>query len=294
MPHVGIKGMLTEARQNQYGVLSLLAGNMDMILGMIAAAESQNAPLILTFNQDVSPQVPMELAFPMIVNAAERASVPVATTLDHGDSLETAVKAIHLGVSSVMFDGSKLSYDENVKQTREIVRVAHALSVDVEAELGSIAGSSVDTASSTASLTPDSNSNGSFFTDPDMAVDFIAQTGVDALAISFGNVHGTYAGEPVLDFDLVRTIFRQVKIPLVMHGASGLADEEYQKIVECGISKVCYYSAMGKRAANDIRGMLEETGHDGARYHEIVSQAIEFFRADTINLMKLVGCIGVV
>ena len=293
MPLVGIKEILTRARHKRYGVLSLLGGNLDMVIGQVQAAEEQRAPLILAFNQEVTPQVPMELGMPMLVSAAKRARVPVATILDHGDSLESAVRAIHLGSSSVMFDGSTLPYEENVKQTQEVVRVAHALGVSVEAELGSIAGSAAETGGVAASTAdPDDNDPSSAFTDPELALDFVGRTGVDALAISFGNVHGTYQGEPNLDLGLVREIHSRVDIPLVMHGASGLADSEYQKIVESGISKVCYYTAMGKRAANDIHRWLEDAGPDGAVYHGIISRGIDFFRADTAYVMSLVGCIG--
>jgi fructose-bisphosphate aldolase class II len=132
----------------------------------------------------------------------------------------------------------------------------------------------------------------SAFTDPGLAAEFVERTGVDALAISFGNAHGTYRGEPDLDLELVREIFARVEVPLVMHGASGLADDEYQKIVEAGISKVCYYTAMGKRAAKDIRACLEKEEQDGAVYHQIISWAIDSFRADTERVMALVGCIG--
>ena len=270
-----------------------MGGNLDMVIGQVAAAEEQRAPLILAFNQEVTPQVPLELAMPMLVNVAQRASVPVATTLDHGDSLESVVRAIHLGTSSVMFDGSTLPYEENVKQTKEVVRVAHALGVSVEAELGSIGGSAAE-AGGASSLTeaPGTDDPGGAFTDPELALDFVERTGVDALAISFGNVHGTYRGEPNLDLDLVREIYTLVDVPLVMHGASGLADGEYQKIVESGISKVCYYTAMGKRAAKDIQSWLEDTDQDGAVYHQIISKAIDSFRVDTERVMALVGCIG--
>jgi fructose-bisphosphate aldolase class II len=286
MPLVGIKEILTEARRRRYGVLSLLGGNLDMVIGQVAAAEELRAPLILAFNQEVTPEVPLELAMPMLVNVANRAKVPVATTLDHGDSLESVVRAIHLGSSSVMFDGSTLPYEENVKQTKEVVRVAHALGVSVEAELGSIAGSAAETGA------PVDDGPSSAFTDPDLALDFVKRTGVDALAISFGNAHGTYRGEPNLDLDLVREIHALVDVPLVMHGASGLADSEYKKIVESGISKVCYYTAMGKRAAKDIHRQLEDADRDGAVYHQIISWAIDAFRADTERVMALVGCIG--
>ena len=293
MSLVGIKELLTEARRRRYGVLSLLGGNMDMVLGQVAAAEALRAPLILAFNQEVTPQVPLEIAMPMLVNIAQRAEVPVATTLDHGDSLESVVRAIRLGTSSVMFDGSTLPYEDNVRQTRQVVQVAHAVGVSVEAELGSIAGSAAEAGAVAAAVVEDDEAR-SAFTDPTLAVDFVNRTGVDALAISFGNVHGTYQGEPRLDLDLVRKIHSLVEIPLVMHGASGLADEEYPRIVASGISKICYYTAMGRRAADDILRMLTEAGEGGAVYHQIISEAISFFRADTEKVMELVGCIGVV
>jgi len=292
MPLVGIKEILTEARVRQYGVPSLLGGNLEMVIGHIAAAEQLRAPLIITFTQSVTPKVPMEVGMPLIVSAAMRAKVPVASILDHGDSLESVVRAIHLGTSSVMFDGSLLPYEENVRQTKEVVRVAHTLGVDVEAELGRIAGSSTETGS--VAVPTDENDHGSMFTDPGLALDFVERTGIDALAISFGNVHGLYTGEPKIDLELVREIFALVEVPLVMHGASGLADNEYQKIVKSGISKINYYSVMGRRAVNDIRGQLEDSGQEEIVYHEIISRAIDFFRDDTVRVMKLMGCVGVV
>lgn len=285
MPLVSSKEILTEARNKRYGVLSLLAGNLEMVIGEIMAAEEQGAPLILVFNQEVTPKVPIELGIPFMVNAAKNAEVPVATILDHGQSLESVVKAIHLGSSSVMFDGSTLPYEENIRRTKEVVRVAHAVGVSVEAELGGIAGSSVDLEDSG----PETS-----FTDPDMAVDFVERTEVDALAISFGNVHGVYRGEPNLDLDLVRRMYSMVDIPLVMHGASGLDKSEYKKIVESGISKVCYYTAMGIGAGNDLRRMLADAGQDAIVYHQIISRAIDFFYSDTKRLMDVVGCSGVV
>jgi fructose-bisphosphate aldolase class II len=283
MPLVSSKEILVEARKKGYGVPSLLVGNLEMVVGSIMAAEARRSPLILPFNQRVTPKVPMELGIPLAVNAAQRASVPVAVILDHGQSLEEVVRAIHLGASSVMFDGSRLPYEENMKQTEQVVRVAHAVGICVEAELGGIGGSSVDL--------KDSGSESSF-TEPELAMDFVESTGVDALAISFGNAHGLYRGEPNLDLDRVRRIYALTDVPLVMHGASGLAENQYKKIVESGISKVCYYTAMGIGAANDLRSMLAEADPDSTVYHHLISRSIDYFRADTTRLLDLLGCSG--
>ena len=294
MPQVGIRGMLTEARQKRYGVLSLLGGNLDMVLGQVAAAEACRAPLILALNEGVTPHVPMDLAMPMLVAVAQRATVPVATILDHGRSIADVERAIDLGTSAVMFDGSGLAYDENVRITAEVVRIAHSVGVDVEAELGSIAGSAEWKPRDSGSEQPPAEPPKGVATDPELARDFVQKTNVDALAISFGNVHGTYQGDPCLDLDLVRQIRSQVEIPLVMHGGSGLDFGEYPIIVRSGISKIGYYTAAGIRAASFIKRELTQSANETAVYHDIIAMSIDFFRQDTARLIELVGCAGVV
>lgn len=294
MPLVGIRGMLSEARQKGYGVLSLLGGNLDMVLGQVAAAEAQRAPLILAFNQGVTPHVPMELGMPMLVRVAQRATVPVATILDHGRSIADVERAIDLGTSAVMFDGSDLAYDENVRMTAEVVRIAHRAGVDVEAELGSIAGSAEWKPKDSSGDRHPAEPPKGVATDPSLAREFVQKTKVDALAISFGNVHGTYQGDPCLNLDLVRQIHSQVEIPLVMHGGSGLDFSEYSKIVQAGISKVGYYTAAGIRAANFLKSVLTQAADDTVVYHDIIEMSIGFFRQDTARLIELVGCAGVV
>ncbi len=283
MPLVNSKDILAEARRKKYGIPSLLAGNMEMIVGATKAAEMKRAPLILAFNQEVTPGIPLELGLAVAVTAARQASVPVATILDHGHSLEDVVRAIKVGTSSVMFDGSGLSYEENVSQTRQVVELAHAVGVCVEAELGGIAGSSVNIGASG----PAAN-----LTDPDQAADFVARTGVDVLAISFGNAHGVYQGEPQLDLARVRQIHARVTIPLAMHGASGLADGEYGRIIASGISKVCYYTAMALGASRDLRQMMAAGDERATIYHHLISRSIDYFYADAGRLLDLVGCTG--
>ncbi|MFC1975991.1 class II fructose-bisphosphate aldolase [Chloroflexota bacterium] len=288
MPLVGIKEILVDARKKKYGIPCLLAGNLEMIIGQIKAAEAQASPLILAYNSGVTPQVPMELAMPLIVNAARQARVPVASILDHGQSLEVAVQAIQLGSSSVMFDGSALPYEENVKQTKEIVRVAHAVGVSVEAELGSIGGSSVEIGMT--SMVDSNVDPANYFTDPQRAADFVERTGVDVLAISFGNVHGPYRGEPNLDLNRVRTIYDLADIPLVMHGASGLINDDYGRIIASGISKINYYSAMGRSASQNLKRTMMEADDETMIYHQTISWGIDYFYMETKKLLDLLGC----
>ncbi len=285
MPLVNSKTILAEARRKRYGIPSLLAGGTEMIIGQIKAAEAKRSPLILAFNQKVTPKTPLALGLTLAVTAARQAQVPVATILDHGHGIEDIMQAIQAGTSSVMFDGSHLPYEENVRQTREIVKIAHAVGVCVEAELGGIAGSSIDL----ADAGPESR-----LTDPDQAADFVAQTGVDVLAISFGNAHGVYQGQPELDLERVQKIHARVDIPLAMHGASGLAAEDYPRIISSGISKICYYTAMARGASQDLKQMLVEAEADSLIYHNIINRAIDYFCAESQKLFDLVGAVGVI
>jgi fructose-bisphosphate aldolase class II len=260
-----------------------LAGDLEMTIGAIRAAEAVGAPLILAYNAQVTPQVPMALLVPAMVRAAERAAVPVATILDHGPSLEAAVQAIQLGISTVMYDGSRLPFDENVRTTQEVVRVAHAAGVDVEGELGAIGGSSVELGYAGAA---------GEFTDPALAVEFVRRTGVDILAISFGNAHGVYAGAPELDLARVRTIADSVETPLAMHGGSGLAEERYAAVIAAGISKVNYYAAMGIAVTRTLQAYLAAAPETDLIYHHVIQVAVEQFDVETRRLLAILGGVG--
>jgi fructose-bisphosphate aldolase class II len=282
MPLVNSKIILAQARQKKYGIPSLLAGNLEMVVGGIKAADERRSPLILAFNQGVTPQIPLELGLSLAASAAQKASVPVAVILDHGYNLEDVVRAIKAGTSSVMFDGAALPYEENVRQTRQVVKLAHAVGVCVEAELGGIAGSYNLGESGPASQ----------LTDPEQAAEFVERTGVDVLAISFGNVHGVYRGEPNLDLERVLQIHHRVAVPLAMHGASGLPESYYTKIIESGISKVCYYTAMALGASNALRQTMAEGDEKATIYHHLIARAIDYFYNDTKRLLDLLGCSG--
>jgi fructose-bisphosphate aldolase class II len=290
MPLVSAKEILMDARARKYGIPNLLAGNVEMILGQVRAAEAENAPLMLAFNQGVTPQIPLEIGVPLMVTAARLATVPVATILDHGHTLEDIVKTIQLGSSSVMFDGSDLPYEENVRQTCEIVRVAHALGVSVEAELGSIGGSSIELGYATPVSTEEDPTH--FFTDPDLTVDFVRRTGIDSLAISFGNTHGPYRGEPHLDLDRVRQIYARVEIPLVMHGASGLADIDYGNLIDSGISKINYYTAIARGASQDLKQVVNQADEETMIYHQTIAWGINYFYQETRKLLSLLRGTG--
>ncbi len=283
MPIVPLADALTTARRERVGVPNLWGGSTEKILGHLRAAEELQVPISLCYVRALCPELPMEYGFEMMVGAARRATVPVAVILDHGTSLEECVTAIHSGASGVMYDGSHLPFEENVQNTGEVVRVAHAAKVSVEAELGSVGGSAIEYGSN--------DTIEGQLTDPDRVVEFVERTGVDCLAVSVGNAHGSYKGVPNIRHDLIRAIRAKVDIPLVMHGASGLPDAEYLRIVESGITKINYYSGMSIAAVEALRAFLKSS--DGSvGCHNVVRHMIEWYTNETRRLLMLMGARG--
>lgn len=267
-----------EARKGGYAVPHFLGGSMEMIIAEIKAAEDERSPLAIGFAPEVFYMVPMEMSIPIITDAAKRARVPVATQLEHGKDFDTIAKAIRLGITSVMFDGSSLPYEENIRKTKEIVKMAHSFGVSVEAELGSVGGSALANVEIKESL----------FTDPQIVPDFIEKTGVDSLAISFGNFHGKYRGTPKLDYEVVKRISELVETPLVMHGGSGLTESEYKRCIECGISNIHFYTYVTLGLWDHLR---QSVGIPQANpvYHQFVDWTIEYFYKQTVNVIKMLG-----
>jgi len=283
MAHVTIAEILKNTKKEKFGIPCLAGSTLEMIIGIIKAAEDKNSPVIICYNKQLSPEIPIEISMPLIVNAAERSRVPVATILDHGSDFDLILKAIHYRSSSVMFDGSGLPFKENILKTIEIVKIAHALNVSVEAELGGVGGSALE-----ATLTSGMES---IFTSLNEVQEFVESTGVDALAISFGNAHGRYMGEPKLDLELVRKISQLVNIPLVMHGASGLELETYKSIVESGISKINYFSAMCRGIYEKMKNFLESVGEDAFCINTI-PMSINYWYEETSTLLDALNCKG--
>lgn len=280
MSLANFKELLSDARDNHYAVPCLIAGNVEMAIGQISAAEEKKSPVILAFPPSVMPFVPSSLYIPFLIQAAKKASVPVAVQLDHGFEYNEIISCIKSGVSAVMFDGSGLEYDCNVARTKDIVKVAHALNVSVEAELGFVGGS-----------ISDDNGSASKMTDPAMVKDFVAKTDIDALAISIGNLHGKYKSEPNLDLERLRSIRAITDTPLVLHGGSGLTTADYKNLIKNGISDVHFYSYL---AAGVWPSLKEKAGSSCKNpiYHEIMKWTIEYYINAGKNVMDLMESTG--
>ena len=229
MAIVTTKEMLLKAQKEGYAVGAFNAENMEMVQAVIAAGEELKAPVIIQTTPGTLDYASVELFSAMIKAEAEKASIPVALHLDHGSSFELAAKAIKAGYTSIMIDGSKKKFDENVAISSEVVKMAHAMGIPVEAELGTVGGKEDNHSVS---------ENEKSYTDPAEAEEFAKLTQVDFLAVGIGNAHGFYKGTPQLKFDILEETKKRVTIPIVLHGASGIPDEDIKKATGLGICKV--------------------------------------------------------
>ncbi len=291
MTLVNLKELLADAENKDYAIGAYNVFNLEMVRAVIAAAEKMRSPVILAFAQVHLPLVPFDQIAPIILAAAQKAQVPVAAHLDHGRDEKLLEQAMNLGFTSVMFDGSDLPFAENIRQTKNIVEYAGTLGISVEAELGIVAGTEDGSDSQRTTGFGDSAKN---FTDPDQAKVFARETGIDALAVAFGTAHGVYLEKPMLDFQRLEKIKRLTGLPLVMHGGSGLEDNEYQKSIECGIRKINYYSTLGHELANKIKWHLEQNEVEQKKscYHDIVHWVMSTIEEDVSRTMGIFGCAG--
>ena len=242
---VTLKELLDQAKIEHKAVGAFNGTTLEAIRGIIQAAEELNCPVILQHAQSHDDIINLEEIGPVMKYYAERAKVPVALHLDHGSSFERCVQALRLGFTSVMYDASAKSFEENAEETKEIVRIAHAVGASVEAEIGHIFTSEVvHGEGGSADSKDDYDDLDDIYTDPEVAKKFVELTGVDCLAIAFGTTHGVYLTEPKLDLPRVAKIREAANVPLVMHGGSGVSDEDYAVAIENGICKVNYYTYM--------------------------------------------------
>lgn len=252
MALVNLKDVIWDAYRHKYAVGSFNVINMEFLEAIIGAAERMYSPVILAIAEVHFPYVNIENITPAIRDVARRARVPVVIHLDHGTSFEAIIRALRAGFTSVMFDGSLLPFEENVNRTREIVKICHAVGVTVEAELGHVTGGEGGTDEG-QSLSPEE-----YYTRVDEAEEFVRRTGVDCLAVAVGTVHGLYKGEPHLDFDRLARLNDTLRIPLVLHGGTGLSPHDFRKAISLGVAKINFYTGMSVAACDAIRESLKQ------------------------------------
>ncbi len=246
------------AEERKIAAGSFNASGLEAVEAEIAAAGELNLPIIIQFAQCHESWVPLSTIGPIMIDMAKKASIPVCVHLDHGETLEYLQQALEIGFTGIMYDGSVLPYEENLANTKKAVEMAGKYGASVEAELGSMGRRESGAGNDGAGTDDDTK----IYTDPELAAAFVAETGIDALACSFGTTHGIYLTEPRLDFDVVRNVrMKTNNIPIVMHGGSGVSREDYRKAVESGVRKINYFTYMdkagGATAADYIRGLKD-------------------------------------
>ena len=248
MALVKMKDLLRRAEEKNIGCGAFSVGNMEMVRGAIRAAEELDTPIILQIAEVRLKNSPLHLMGPMMVQAAKEAKVDVAVHLDHGLTFGTVDKALELGFTSVMLDASTLPFEENIARVKAVVEKARKYGATVEAELGLVGGSE-----------DGSCDHGIRCTDPDDAVVYARETGIDALAVAIGNAHGNYPVAPTLAFDVLEKIHERVDIPLVLHGGSGITDKDFQRVISLGIRKVNIATASFNSLTAHVEKYMEST-----------------------------------
>ena len=259
---VNMRDLLEDAEKGNYAVGSFSVANMEMVLGVLKAAEELNAPVILQIAEVRLKQSPLEIIGPLMVAAAENASTPVAVHFDHGKTIEKITEALDIGFTSVMFDGSHLPLEENIEMTKKVISTAEEYDAAVEAEIGCVGGSEDGSEDIAINCT-----------NPDDAVRFEKETGVDALAIAIGNAHGNYKSTPKLRFDILKQVDDMTDTPLVLHGGTGISPEDFVKCSKTGIKKINIATATFDSVENNVREAYKDGNIKG--YYDLHEAEIE-------------------
>lgn len=273
---VNMKEMLEKARQGRYGIGLFNAVNVEMARAVIETAEELRAPVIVGTAEVLLSAMPLERVAEYLVPMARKASVPVAVHYDHGLTFDKCMEALALDFSSVMYDCSTAAYEENIAKVAEMTGICHAKDVTVEGELGHVGDNE-----GAGKLENPSD----YYTDPAVAADYVRRTGVDALAVAVGNAHGDYKFPPKLDFDRISAIRDAAGVPLVLHGGSGLSDDDFREAVRRGVCKINIFTDLDKAGKAGIEkglrdgaaGMTGLMPYEIEAMKEVVRSKIELF-----------------
>ena len=274
---VNLNDVLKKAQKEKYAVGLFNTTDTDMLQAVIEAAEESRSPVILGTAEVLLPYGELKLIAPSVIAAAKRASVPVVVHYDHGLTFERCLEALQLGFSSVMFDGSAKAYGQNIEETKEIVKIAHAFGASVEGEIGHVG----EAAQGDESLE-------NMYTTIAEAKEYLENTGVDALAVAIGSAHGVYKKKPKLNVERLKEIADAVSVPLVLHGGSGLSDDDFKNTIREGIAKVNIFTDLclaGERAMKD--GAEKKLG-----YLETRNLKVEYIKEAVKHKMSLFGSVN--
>ena len=280
---VNLDQVLEKAKTEKYAVGLFNTHDTDMLEAAIGAAEEARSPIIIGTAEVLLPYGDLPLIAPALVAVAKRATVPVVVHYDHGLTFEKTMEALQLGFSSVMYDASAKPYAENIAETKEVVKIAHAFGATVEGEIGHVG------------LAADGDDKNGQYTTVEEAVDFQTKTGVDALAVAVGTAHGVYKTKPCLQFGRIAELKAAVAAPLVLHGGSGLSDDDFRQAINCGIAKLNIHTDM---VIAGMKAMREQCAcHDAAKpatwdYLDTRKAKVEAIKAVVARKLQLFGSVN--
>jgi len=282
MPLLTMKDILQTADSSGYGVGAYNLLNMEAVKGAVRACETLRSPLILQIAEVQLDGTPLNLIIPMMVQAAKDADIPAAVHFDHGTTFENIKKALALGCTSIMYDGASLPFEENIRQTKEAVKLAHDMGATCEAELGVVGG-------------PESGSVHNVeetLTKVEQAAEFVERTGCDALAVAIGNAHGPYVKEPKLHFERLSNINKAVDVPLVLHGGSGISDDDFKRCVQLGICKINVATSLQQNVASKVKSFCCESGSEAVSFFDISALSELGVFEEVASFTKIFGSAG--
>ncbi|MBR2861794.1 MAG: class II fructose-bisphosphate aldolase [Clostridia bacterium] len=281
---VNLNDVLKPAQKGKYAVGLFNAVNLELARGIIAAAEQTNSPVIMGTAEVLLPYGPLDEVSYYLVPMAKKAKIPVVVHFDHGLTKDACIKALELGFSSIMYDCSTDSYEDNVAKVKEMADIAHSYGATIEGELGHV-GDNEGSAEGSSHLADPS----AFYTDPKQAKDFVEKTGIDALAIAVGTAHGAYKLPPKLDFERIETIRKTIDVPLVLHGGSGLADSDFKRAIASGISKVNIFTDINIAA---VEAEFKAFTSMDKGIIDLIPAAVEAIKQSVVKKLELFDSVG--
>ncbi|VBB04938.1 ketose-bisphosphate aldolase class-ii [Lucifera butyrica] len=276
---VTLNDVLIDAQKNKYAVGLFNTVNLEMAKGVLAAAEETRSPVIIGTAEVLLPYAGLEDLSYFLVPMAKKAKVPVVLHFDHGLTPELIIKSMSLGFRSIMYDCSVNTLEENITKCREMAKIAKIFGASIEAELGHVGAAGSDAA--------EADGHDSIYTDPLQAKEFVESTNVDALAVAIGTAHGAYKSKPQLDLKRLKEIASTINTPLVLHGGSGLSDEDFKNCINNGIAKVNIFTDINCAAAKAAADGYKK----GCGMTDLMGNIIDEIKEATMKKMNIFGCV---